>query len=191
VDCCSVNAKDSERQVAEGDGASVRAPSAGSYLKRASALMAAVGIALLPKCPACWSVYAGLSSWLGVSLALEPRRLLPLTLASLALALLSLAAMARRSGRYVPLLAGALSALGVWAGKFVLSLDLLTYLSLFGLIIASLSARRLGTRRATGSDALARMPGADGAIALLTPRPGTRSSRARQSSELPEHAEAR
>jgi hypothetical protein len=109
--------------------------------------MAAVGVALLPKCPACWSVYAGLSSWLGVSFALEPRRLLPLTLGSLGLALLSLAMMARRSGRYAPLLAGAASALGVWTGKFVLGLEPLTYLSLFGLIIASLAARRLGTRR--------------------------------------------
>jgi hypothetical protein len=153
--------------------------------------MAAVGIALLPKCPACWSVYAGLSSWLGVSIVLEPRRLLPLTLGSLGLALLSLAVAARRSGRYAPLLAGAASALGVWAGKFVLSLEPLTYLSLFGLIIASLAARRVGTRRAAGSQgALACMPSSGGAIAELTLRPETRSSRARHS-ELSEHAEAR
>lgn len=155
--------------MAEGDGARARAPSDASYWKRASTLVAAVGVALLPKCPACWSVYAGLSSWLGVSIALEPRRLLPLTLGSLLLALLSLAWVARRSGRYAPLVAGAVSALGVWLGKFVLDLESLTYLSLFALIVASLAARRLGTQRAATSAA----------------------GRARHASELPEHAQAR
>lgn len=171
MDCCSVNAEESERQGAEADSEPKRAPSAVSSWKRASALIAAVGVALLPKCPACWSVYAGLSSWLGMSFALEPRRALPLTLGSLALALLSLAVVARRSGRHAPLVLGTASALGVWAGKFVLNLEPLTYLSLCGLIIASLAARQLGPRRARS--------------------PRGAHSRPLQRSELSENAEAR
>ncbi len=135
--------------------------------KRASALIAAVVIALLPKCPACWSVYAGLSSVLGVSFVVDVRQLLPLTLASLAVALVSLATVARRSRRPLPLAAGALCALGVWAGKFELGSDALTIVALVGLLGASLAARRNDRRPARSDEALGR------------------------GSELTEHAEAR
>jgi hypothetical protein len=120
-----------------------------SAWKRASAVLTAVGVALLPKCPACWSVYAGLSSVFGVSFVIEPALLLPLTLTSLALALASLGSMARRTRSYLPFAVGAASALGVWAGKFVLNSDALTWLGLFGLILASLGARRRGPRAAS------------------------------------------
>jgi hypothetical protein len=112
-------------------------------------LIAAVGVALLPKCPACWSVYASLSSLLGVSLVIDERLLQVMTLGSLALALLSLATMALRSRMYAPLLVGAASSVGVWLGKFTLSLPLLTYLSLLSLILASLSARRCSRSNAS------------------------------------------
>jgi hypothetical protein len=104
-------------------------------------VITAVGVALLPKCPACWSVYAGLSSVLGVSFSLEPALLLPLTLASLGLALAALASMAWRTRSYLPLALGAASSLGVWAGKFALNSDVLTWLGLLGLIVAALGAR--------------------------------------------------
>jgi hypothetical protein len=87
-------------------------------------------------------VYAGLSSVLGVSFVIDARQLLPLTLASLSLALLSLASLARRSRRPLPFAIGCLCALGVWAGKFELGSDTLTIGALLGLIGASLAARR-------------------------------------------------
>jgi hypothetical protein len=109
-------------------------------------------------------VYAGLSSVLGVSFVVEPSLLSTLTLASLALALAALGAMARRTRSYLPLTLGLASALGVWAGKFALNSDVLTWLALLGLISASLLARRRGARVSS---------------------PGVYPS------ELPEHAQAR
>lgn len=140
-------------------------------------MIAAVGVALLPKCPACWSAYAGLSSLLGVSFVVEPALLLPLTLASLALALAALwfnargalwfhargsqRYMASSARRYAAFAVGLASALLVWGGKFVLSSEPLTWLGLLGLIVASLEARRGGPREVA------------------------------RASELPEHAQAR
>jgi hypothetical protein len=109
-------------------------------------VLTAVGVALLPKCPACWSVYAGLSSVFGVSFAVDPALLLPLTLGSLGLALAALASMAWRTRSYLPLALGAASALGVCAGKFALNSDVLTWLGLLGLILAALGARWRGGR---------------------------------------------
>jgi hypothetical protein len=111
-------------------------------------------------------VYAGLSSVLGVSFVIDVRQLLPLTLSSLALALLSLAISARRSRQPLPLVVGSVCALGVWAGKFELGSDALTIGALLGLIGASLVARR-----------------------GRAPRP--RARQVSRGSELTEHAEAR
>lgn len=101
-----------------------------------------MGVALLPKCPACWSVYAGLSGWLGLSIALPPALLLPLTLLCLALTLLVLASGARRSGRYAPLACATLAAAGVYLGKFSLESPLLAHASLCVLVLAALIGRR-------------------------------------------------
>jgi hypothetical protein len=83
---------------------------------------------------------------LGVSFVLEPALLSALTLTSLGLALASLGSMAWRTRSYLPLALGAASALGVWAGKFALNSDVLTWFGLFGLILAALVARRRGGR---------------------------------------------
>jgi hypothetical protein len=113
-----------------------------ALLPRAGALLGTIGIALVPKCPACWSVYAGLSSWLGLSYALDRALLLPLTLGCLALSLLALVSAARRSGRYQPLVCAALAAAGIYLGKFTLDSPLLAYASLFALVLAALAGRR-------------------------------------------------
>jgi hypothetical protein len=97
-------------------------------------------------------VYASLSSVLGVSFVLDPRLLLGLTLASLALALISLASLARRRRRYAPFAVGLASAVGVWLGRFVLNSERVTYLSLLGLILAAVAARWLGTRARADSE---------------------------------------
>jgi hypothetical protein len=109
---------------------------------RVGAVLGTVGVALLPKCPACWSVYAGLSGWLGLSIALDPATLLPLTVACLGLTLLVLASGARRSGRYAPLGCATLAAVGVYLGKFVVESPVLGHTSLAVLVLAALLGRR-------------------------------------------------
>jgi hypothetical protein len=113
-----------------------------ALLSRAGALLGTVGVALLPKCPACWSVYAGLSGWLGLSIALDQALLLPLTLVCLALTLLVLANGARRSRRSAPLACAALAAVGVYLGKFSLDSPVLAHASLCVLVLAALLGRR-------------------------------------------------
>jgi hypothetical protein len=123
------------------------APRAGmGWLSRAGTVLGTVGVALLPKCPACWSVYAGLSGWLGLSIALDPALLLPLTLLCLGLTLLVLARGARRSGRYQPLAWAALAAVGVYLGKFALESPLCAHVSLGALVLAALAGRRAERR---------------------------------------------
>lgn len=95
-------------------------------------------MALLPKCPACWSAYAGLSSLLGLSFVVEPRYLLPLTVALLALALAALGLQARRQHRYGPWLLACSGALATVAGKFALDLEGLMYTGIGSLLLASL-----------------------------------------------------
>jgi hypothetical protein len=151
VDCCGINAREPATNAASANGAAPvrglgRTPardgaSAAPGWKRASALIAAALVALVPKCPACWSVYAGLSNLLGVSIALDVRFLQPLTLAALVVALVGVSVNLRRSG-YLPLAAAAVCALGIWLGKFVLQHDVLWYASSCGLLLAAFAGRR-------------------------------------------------
>lgn len=98
-------------------------------------------------------MYAGLSSVLGLSIAVEARYLVPLTGASLAVAVCGLGLRARRARSYGPFLLGALTAASVMVGKFVLEDPALTYTSLFGLVSAALwsTRRAVGTRPALRS----------------------------------------
>ena len=174
VDCCDfVEGRVAERPVVEGarvesradspraalhhatlDGAgpsrTSRSPGAG--LRRGSTL-GAVAVALLPKCPACWSAYAGLSSLLGLSFVVEQRYLLPLTAALLGLALAALGLQARRQRRYAPWLLACAAASATLAGKFAFDQDAILYTGIGGLLLASLwsSCRwsRLLPRRAS------------------------------------------
>jgi hypothetical protein len=95
-------------------------------------------VALLPKCPACWSAYAGLSSLFGLSFVVEQRYLLPLTCALLALALAALGLQARRQRRYGPWLLACSAALATISGKFAFDHDGLMYAGIGALLLASL-----------------------------------------------------
>lgn len=108
---------------------------------RLGPLLAAVAIALLPKCPACWSAYAGLSSLLGLSFVVEARYLLPLSAASLGVFVGALTVRAPRGRRYVSCLLGTLMGAGVLFGKFVIESDLLTIASLLGVVLLALPGR--------------------------------------------------
>lgn len=116
-------------------------------------MLGAIAVALLPKCPACWSVYAGLSSVLGLSFVVREAYLLPLTAGLLVLSLCALG-LPSRQGRgglsarrpSLPLwllaCAGALAAL---LGKFALASDALLYAGLLTLLAPALwSSRRRG-----------------------------------------------
>jgi len=100
---------------ASGDGGVSRRSLTGGL-----AALAGIGPALLPNltCPACWPVYAGLLSTLGLGFLLDERWLLPLTIVGLALLIAALAwRAARRNGSGPALVAGA-AAVVLVATKF-------------------------------------------------------------------------
>jgi hypothetical protein len=87
-----------------------------------------------------------LSSVLGLSIALEPRYLVPLTAGSMALAVGGLWLRAWRGGGYGPAVLGALMAASVLLGKFLLENQPWTYVSLLGLMVAALWSGRRNVR---------------------------------------------
>jgi hypothetical protein len=100
-----------------------------------------VALALVPKCPACWSVYAGLSSWLGLSISMETRYLLPLTCATLGATLGFLGWGARQGRGSGPLLVGLIAAGLVIVGKFATASSAAVYVGIAALLTASLWSR--------------------------------------------------
>lgn len=79
-----------------------------------------VSVSMLPKlaCPACWPAYAGLLSSVGLGFLISTAYLLPLTAASLTLAVWMLAFRATKRHGYGPFLLGLLAAIAVLLGKF-------------------------------------------------------------------------
>jgi hypothetical protein len=134
------------------------------HWQRGGTVLGAVVVALLPKCPACWSVYAGLSSVLGLSFVVQASYLLPLTASLLALSLGALWLQARRGRGWGPLRLATVGALATLAGKFAWESDPVLYAGLGALLTASLwSSCRWGwlaTRAA--------LPGAPPASASLS-----------------------
>jgi hypothetical protein len=105
---------------------------------RSTSTLGAIAVALLPKCPACWSAYAGLSSLLGLSFVVDQRYLLPLTCALLTLSLAALGLQARRRRRYGPWLLACSAAIATLTGKFAFNQDGLMYAGIGALLLASL-----------------------------------------------------
>ncbi len=114
---------------------------AGSQWGARGTTACAVALALVPKCPACWSVYAGLSSWLGLSIAMETHYLLPLTCATLGLTLGFLGWRARQGGGSGPLLLALIAAGLVIIGKFATASSAAVYVGIGALLTASLWSR--------------------------------------------------
>lgn len=106
------------------------------------AVVPALGASLLPSlsCPACWPAYISLLSALGLSFLGENKYLLWLNLIAL---LLSLVVLFRRTrkGSHVPVLVGALAALFIMAGKFLLNSNPATWLGAAGLLGAFVWSR--------------------------------------------------
>ena len=97
----------------------------------------AAGLAALPACPACYPLYAGILSSLGLTALIDPTAQSALTLLFLAVALAALALQARRRRRYRALGVGFAGSLVVLAGKFVMGWDALTYAGVALLVAAS------------------------------------------------------
>lgn len=104
----------------------------------ALAAMSAVVVGMLPSvtCPACWPVYAGLLSALGLGFLIESRYLMLAVGVLLTLSLISLAISGRTRRGYGPFLLGCAGGLLLLLGKFVLTLDVFVYGGV-GLLLAA------------------------------------------------------
>ncbi len=96
----------------------------------------AAGLAALPACPACYPLYAGILSSLG--LTLDPGAHLALTGVLLGLALAALAFRARARRGLAPLALGAGAALVVVAAKLLVGSDVLAAAGAAALVVAGL-----------------------------------------------------
>ncbi|MEX2263361.1 MAG: MerC family mercury resistance protein [Bryobacteraceae bacterium] len=90
----------------------------------------AILLSVLPPlggCPACWPVYGGVLSALGLGFLLSSRYLLPLTALFLFIALFTLAFRARTRRGYGPFAVGLVAAAVILCGKFSLESNALAY----------------------------------------------------------------
>jgi len=104
------------------------------------ALLPPIFTALLPKlaCPACWPAYAGVLSSLGIGFIDYTPWLLPLTSLFVLIALFALIFRAEQRRGYKPFVLGLIAGGTILLGKFYFNQDLLMYLGLTLLVIASL-----------------------------------------------------
>lgn len=107
---------------------------------RMAGMVPALATGLLPfgLCPACWPVYAGLVSALGLGFLMDAQYLLPITGAALLLALMALAFQARNRRGYGPLVIGIVASALILVGKFALASNPVLYVALVGLVAASI-----------------------------------------------------
>lgn len=122
----------------------------------AAAALPAAAVGLLPAafCPACSPALAGLLGALGFGAAAE-RALAPITAVLLAAAMAALVYQARRGGSYRPLAVGALGAVGVYAGQFLLGSDPVKFAGIVLLLAASFWNVLAQRREAEGCPACA------------------------------------
>ncbi len=97
----------------------------------------AAALAALPFCPACYPMYAGILTSLGLSPLSHTGVQATLTLAFLAVSLAALAFRAMARSGYAPLAAGCIASLVVLSGKFGLGIDAMTFSGIAVLVLAS------------------------------------------------------
>ncbi len=106
-----------------------------------SGLLAIPGVAvsILPfgGCPACWPVYGGILSTLGLGFLLSTRYLFPLTTTLLIVTLAALAFRARTRRGYGPLAAGVVAGSLILWGKFSIESNTVAYSGAALLLAAS------------------------------------------------------
>lgn len=111
----------------------------GADVKSIAASLPGIGLVLLPKltCAACWPVYAGILSSLGIGFFNYSEYLLPITIAALLIALAALWFRANNRRGFAPFGLGVFSSFLLIVGKFVWDAPLLVYAGVVFLIIAN------------------------------------------------------
>lgn len=107
------------------------------------ALLPAVALVLLPKCPLCLMAWLGAFGSLGVSSWVTGLWGAPLAIGLLALTNGALVLRARRSRDWSPVLVGLLGSGALLAGRLLLDAPLLLYAGLGLLLAASILSNRL------------------------------------------------
>lgn len=109
-------------------------------LKSLITILPGVFVALLPKltCPLCWPTYTGLLSVFGISFTNYTPYLFPLMLVFLIIALFTLYYKAPLRHGYYPLYFGSASTLIIILGKFVFHSNIMLYIGVALLLIASI-----------------------------------------------------
>ncbi len=109
-------------------------------IKRILTALQGIGAALLPNatCPACWPVYAGILSSLGLGFLMTGSYFYLFIGILLSISLFSLAYKAKTRRGYLPFLTGLLSAVIIIGGKYYVLSDYLFYFGAVLLIIASI-----------------------------------------------------
>lgn len=91
-----------------------------SYWATLLALIPAIGAALLPTCPACWPIYAGLFASIGVEFAEDSPYVVPLIIFFLMIALITLGYRAQSRRGYGPLMLGIIGTTVILISKFAI-----------------------------------------------------------------------
>ena len=105
-----------------------------------AAMLSGTGAWFVPAgvCPACWPAYAGAASSLGLGFTLSAGFLVPLAALLLVLSLFALGYRAEKRHGYWPVALGVVGALGVLAGKLLLSSEALSYVALAAIVAAGI-----------------------------------------------------
>jgi len=100
----------------------------------------AAGFAALPvlTCPACWPLYAGLLSAVGIGFVDYTPYLLPVTAVLLIISLFPLVWKAKQRRGYLPFILGFLASVFIFMGKFQLDLAWMFYGGMVLLLTASI-----------------------------------------------------
>jgi len=109
-------------------------------VKRILTALPGIGAALLPNatCPACWPIYAGILSSLGLGFLMTGSYFYLFIGILLSISLFSLAYKAKTRRGYFPFWIGLLSATIIVAGKYYVLSDYVFYSGAFLLIVASI-----------------------------------------------------
>lgn len=109
-------------------------------LRRTLTSLPGIGAALLPNatCPACWPIYAGILSSLGLGFLMTGPYFYLFIGILLSISLFSLAYKAKSRRGYLPFWIGLLSAITILTGKYFELSDFVFYAGAFLLIFASI-----------------------------------------------------
>ncbi len=89
-------------------------------------------------CPACWPLYAGLLSAMGISFINYTAYIMPVTAVMLIVSLASLAWKAKNRRGYAPLIIGTVGSVELFMGKFYLENNIMFYSGALLLVAASI-----------------------------------------------------